>query len=131
MMPLRYFYFSFSICSALTFIFLVIVDKSIIIFIPTFLIHILAFLILLLSNLFFKILRLNHIILNFIISFLLSYFFIIFVFWKINQGDFFMLVLELHKVKNFIVSLLPYIISNIYIVLYTKFQTKQAQMKKD
>lgn len=131
MIPLKYIYFSFSICSALTFIFLVIVDKSIIIFIPTFLIHILAFLILLLSNLFFKILRLNHIILNFIISFLLSYFFIIFVFWKINQGDFFMLVLELHKGKDFIVSLLSYIISNIYIVLYTKFQTKQAQMNKD
>jgi hypothetical protein len=52
------------------------------------------------------------------ISFIVSYFLLLLILWRINASDFIETIIKLHKGKDFMSMLFPYIASNFLMVLY-------------
>jgi hypothetical protein len=117
-MTLKLIGFSFIICIVLTLIFSNIFRPHSSVFLPSFVLQLFSYGIMVLCILILNKTHFNKTPFIYILSFILSYITLLFVLWRINGGEFILEITKIHKGKDFMSMLFPYITSNILIVLY-------------
>lgn len=109
----RYILLSFSFCILITILSVSINRPNSSVFIPYFVLQSSAYFTLCIISLTLnKALKFDE-LLSFVLSFLLSYISLFCIVWKINGKEFFEMVKEFHKGKDFWGFVTPYILSNI------------------
>jgi hypothetical protein len=116
--------YSFCICSILTLIFVNIFRPNSSVFFPSFILQLSAYAIMLICAFIIGKIQISNIILIYIVSFIVSYFLLLLILWRINAGNIFETIIEIHKGKDFMSMLFPFITSNVIILLYIFFSKK-------
>lgn len=109
--------YAFTLSMFLVYMLVVLNSPNIFVFLPILVLHTLAFI----TMLIFLLLANKYMSISFIHSYVLSiiigYLILIFVVWRINEGNFLDFLVKYHIGKDFINLVLPFVISNIVIIL--------------
>lgn len=110
--------YAFTLSMFLVYILVVLNSPIIFVFLPVLVLHTLAFttmlILLLLANKYMSI----SFICSYGLSIIIGYSILIFVVWRINEGNFLDFLVKYHTGKDFINLVLPFVISNIVIILF-------------
>lgn len=107
---------AFGLCFLLTFVMLSINRPGSSLFLPSVVLQIFAFLVLILMLfLFEKVLNISQ-SLNYLVSFISSYFILMIVIWKINDSDLLEFLIKYHKGRDFWSIIVPFIFSNLLMI---------------
>jgi hypothetical protein len=116
--------FSFGICIMLTIALANFYRPNSSVVFPSMVLQILAFAIMLVIAFVFKKVIASNTALNYSVSFILSYSLLLLVLWRINAGELVSTIMKIHKGKDFMSMLLPFIVSNISMLIYILFSKK-------
>jgi hypothetical protein len=120
-MALKFIGFSFCICIILTLIFVNVFRPNSSVIFPSFILQLSAYAIMLILTFVISKTQIIKTITIYALSFIVSYLFLLLVLWRINASDFIETIIKLHKGKDFMSTIFPYIISNILMILYLFF----------
>ncbi len=121
----RYIIISFCLCVLSTFISTSIVRPGSSVFAVAFIFQVAAyFLMVCIAFVVSKVFKWSDTI-ALILSFLLSYFGQLLVLWNINGNDFFISMVGFHEGRDFVGFLLPFILSNIVLILWSSIKGKK------
>lgn len=123
-MTLKFIGFSFCICTVLTLIFVNIFRPNSSVFFPSFVLQLLAYAIMLICAFAISKTHISSTILIYTVSFIVSYFLLLLILWRINAGNIFDTIMKVHQGKDFMSMLLPFIASNILLLLYILISKK-------
>jgi len=123
-MTLKFIGFSFCICIALTLIFSNIFRPNSSVFFPSFILQLSAYTIMLICALIINKTQISNTILIYTVSFIVSYLLLLIILWRINTGNIFETIIKIHRGKDFMSMLFPFITSNILMLLYILFSKK-------
>jgi hypothetical protein len=123
-MALKSIGFSFCICILITLIFVNVFRPNSSVFFPSFILQLLAYVIMLICAFIIGRTQISNSILTYTLSFIVSYFLLILILWRINSGNIFETIIEIHKGKDFMLMIFPFISSNILMLLYILFSKK-------
>lgn len=119
---------AFGICIVLTYILVYIFRPNSIWFLPSILLQFISFCSMVVCTLILsKIMTSNTLLVLYFLSFLSSYFVLFLLIWNIHlgfSGNIFVEILNIHKGKDFFILPLPYIISNLIILIYIVLNKK-------
>jgi hypothetical protein len=117
-MALKFVGYSFCICIILTLVFVNVFRPNSSVFFPSFILQLSAYAIMLVCAFIISKTQISNTITIYTISFIVSYFLLLLILWRINASDFIETIIKLHKGKDFMSMLFPYIASNFLMVLY-------------
>lgn len=109
---------SFLLCVVSTFCMLSINRPGSSLFLPSMVLQILSFLIIILFVFLFNRIGNVSIPVNYFISFISSYIILMIVIWKINGSNFLGFIIKYHKGKDFWSIVVPFIVSNLLMITF-------------
>lgn len=116
--------YSTVLCLLLTFLFGSIYRPNSSVIFPSIALQLVAFFIMILAAIIVKNILPTNQVLTLLLSFIISYIILIIILWRINAGEFISLIQRIHKDRDFMVVLFPYIYSNILLIVYNLFSKK-------
>lgn len=124
-MALKFLGFSYLICFVLTLILINIYRPNSDMIFPFVILQSLAYAIMFLCTFIIGKSKISNTFLMFSISFIVSYFFLFLFLWRINGADIIQTVVDMHRGPDFMSLLVPFIASNILMLLYILISKKQ------